>query len=51
LFGELRRDHLRLAPAKNVTPQVVHVEGDPDIDNRGAVPRMSLEQDIMNERG
>ena len=39
--------------AKNVTPQVVHVEGDPDHPiNRGPLcPKgSSLEQDIMNER-
>jgi formate dehydrogenase major subunit len=39
--------------AKNVTPQVVHVEGDPDHPiNRGTLcPKgASLEQDIMNER-
>jgi len=39
--------------AKNVTPQVVHVEGDPDHPiNRGTLcPKgSSLEQDIMNER-
>src|SRR3989441_2050657 len=40
--------------AKNVTPQVVHVEGDPDHPiNRGTLcPKgASLEQDILNERG
>src|SRR5215467_8605692 len=39
--------------AKNVTPQVVHVEGDPDAPiNRGTLcPKgASLEQDIKNER-
>jgi formate dehydrogenase major subunit len=39
--------------AKNVTPQVIHVEGDPDNPiNRGTLcPKgASLEQDIMNER-
>ncbi len=39
--------------AKNATPQVVHVEGDPDHPiNRGTLcPKgASLEQDIMNER-
>ncbi len=39
--------------AKNVTPQVVHVEGDPDHPiNRGTLcPKgSSLEQDIINER-
>src|ERR1700758_467653 len=39
--------------AKNVTPQVVHVEGDPDHPiNRGTLcPKgASLEQDIMNSR-
>src|ERR1700720_292064 len=39
--------------AKNVTPQVVHVEGDPDHPiNRGTLcPKgASLEQDIRNER-
>src|SRR5678815_1558216 len=39
--------------AKNVTPQVVHVEGDPDHPiNRGTLcPKgASLEQDIMNPR-
>jgi len=39
--------------AKNVTPQVVHVEGDPDHPiNRGTLcPKgSSLQQDIMNER-
>jgi formate dehydrogenase major subunit len=39
--------------AKNVTPQVVHVEGDPDHPiNRGTLcPKgASLEQDIVNER-
>ncbi len=39
--------------AKNVTPQVVHVEGDPDHPiNRGTLcPKgASLEQDILNER-
>ena len=39
--------------AKNVTPQVVHVEGDPDHPiNRGTLcPKgASLEQDIINER-
>jgi formate dehydrogenase major subunit len=39
--------------AKNVTPQVVHVEGDPDHPiNRGTLcPKgASLEQDIMNDR-
>jgi formate dehydrogenase major subunit len=39
--------------AKNVTPQVVHVEGDPDHPiNRGTLcPKgASLAQDIMNER-
>src|SRR5579859_6040091 len=39
--------------AKNVTPQVVHVEGDPDHPiNRGTLcPKgSSLMQDIMNER-
>src|SRR6201997_3939934 len=39
--------------AKNVTPQVVHVEGDPDPPtNRGTLcPKgSSLEQDILNER-
>ena len=39
--------------AKNVTPQVVHVEGDPDHPiNRGTLcPKgSSLEQDIQNER-
>jgi formate dehydrogenase major subunit len=39
--------------AKNVTPQVVHVEGDPDAPiNRGTLcPKgASLEQDIRNER-
>ncbi len=39
--------------AKNVTPQVVHVEGDPDHPiNRGTLcPKgASLEQDIFNER-
>jgi formate dehydrogenase major subunit len=39
--------------AKNVTPQVIHVEGDPDHPiNRGTLcPKgASLEQDIMNER-
>jgi anaerobic selenocysteine-containing dehydrogenase len=38
---------------KNVTPQVVHVEGDPDdLINRGTLcPRgSSLMQDILNER-
>jgi formate dehydrogenase major subunit len=39
--------------AKNVTPQVIHVEGDPDHPiNRGTLcPKgASLQQDIMNER-
>jgi formate dehydrogenase major subunit len=39
--------------SKNVTPQVVHVEGDPDHPiNRGTLcPKgASLEQDILNER-
>src|SRR5258707_6293884 len=39
--------------AKNVVPQVVHVEGDPDHPiNRGTLcPKgASLEQDILNER-
>src|SRR6516225_11982841 len=39
--------------AKNVTPQVVHVEGDPDHPiNRGTLcPKgASLEQDIINDR-
>src|ERR1700723_3779281 len=39
--------------AKNVTPQVVHVEGDPDPPiNRGTLcPKgSSLEQDILNDR-
>src|SRR4026207_2120264 len=39
--------------AKNVTPQVVHVEGDPDHPiNRGTLCQKgaSLEQDIVNER-
>ena len=39
--------------AKNVTPQVIHVEGDPDHPiNRGTLcPKgSSLEQDIMNDR-
>jgi formate dehydrogenase major subunit len=39
--------------AKNVTPQVVHVEGDPDHPiNRGTLcPKgSSLQQDIMNDR-
>jgi formate dehydrogenase major subunit len=39
--------------AKNVTPQVVHVEGDPDHPiNRGTLcPKgASLQQDILNER-
>jgi len=39
--------------AKNVTPQVIHVEGDPDHPiNRGTLcPKgASLEQDIMNPR-
>src|SRR5438132_5731459 len=39
--------------AKNATPQVVHVEGDPDHPiNRGTLcPKgSSLEQDILNER-
>jgi formate dehydrogenase major subunit len=39
--------------AKNVTPQVVHVEGDPDHPiNRGTLcPKgASLEQDILNPR-
>jgi formate dehydrogenase major subunit len=39
--------------AKNVTPQVLHVEGDPDHPiNRGTLcPKgASLEQDILNER-
>src|SRR5437016_6643061 len=39
--------------AKNVTPQVVHVEGDPDHPiNRGTLcPKgSSLQQDIVNER-
>jgi formate dehydrogenase major subunit len=39
--------------AKNATPQVVHVEGDPDAPiNRGTLcPKgSSLEQEIMNER-
>src|SRR5215210_3071348 len=39
--------------AKNATPQVVHVEGDPDHPiNRGTLcPKgASLEQDILNER-
>src|SRR3954463_906932 len=39
--------------AKNVTPQAVHVEGDPDHPiNRGTLcPKgASLEQDILNER-
>ena len=39
--------------AKNVTPQVVHVEGDPDHPiNRGTLcPKgASLHQDILNER-
>jgi formate dehydrogenase major subunit len=39
--------------AKNVTPQVVHVEGDPDHPiNRGTLcPKgSSLQQDILNER-
>ena len=39
--------------AKNVTPQVVHVEGDPDHPiNRGTLcPKgASLQQDIMNDR-
>jgi len=39
--------------AKNVTPQVIHVEGDPDHPiNRGTLcPKgASLEQDILNER-
>src|SRR5215469_15596446 len=39
--------------AKNVTPQVIHVEGDPDHPiNRGTLcPKgSSLEQDILNPR-
>ena len=39
--------------AKNVTPQVIHVEGDPDHPiNRGTLcPKgASLEQDILNNR-
>jgi len=39
--------------AKNVTPQVIHVEGDPDHPiNRGTLcPKgSSLEQDILNDR-
>lgn len=39
--------------AKNVTPQVIHVEGDPDHPiNRGTLcPKgASLEQDILNDR-
>src|SRR5688500_19066520 len=39
--------------AKNVTPQVIHVEGDPDHPiNRGTLcPKgASLEQEIMNDR-
>src|SRR6266567_4082909 len=39
--------------AKNVTPQVIHVEGDPDHPiNRGTLcPKgASLQQDILNER-
>src|ERR1017187_4939363 len=39
--------------AKNVTPAVVHVEGDPDHPiNRGTLcpKRSSLQQDILNER-
>jgi len=39
--------------AKNVTPQVIHIEGDPDHPiNRGTLcPKgASLEQDILNER-
>jgi formate dehydrogenase major subunit len=39
--------------AKNVTPQVIHVEGDPDHPiNRGTLcsKGASLEQDILNER-
>src|ERR1700760_5045541 len=39
--------------AKNVTPQVVHVEGDPDAPiNRGTLcPKgSSLQQDILNDR-
>src|SRR5690349_17389905 len=39
--------------SKNATPQVVHVEGDPDAPiNRGTLcPKgASLEQDILNER-
>src|SRR2546426_6831641 len=39
--------------AKNITPQVVHVEGDPDHPiNRGTLcPKgSSLQQDILNER-
>ena len=39
--------------SKNVTPQVVHVEGDPDHPiNRGTLcPKgASLQQDIVNER-
>src|ERR1700746_2819575 len=39
--------------AKNVTPQVIHVEGDPDHPiNRGTLcPKgASLEKDILNER-
>jgi len=39
--------------AKNVTPQVVHVEGDPDHPiNRGTLcPKgSSLQQDILNDR-
>src|SRR6202158_203952 len=41
------------ARAKNVTPQVIHVEGDPDHPiNRGTLcPKgASLEQDILNDR-
>ena len=40
--------------AKNVTAQVIHVEGDPDHPtNRGTLcPKgASLEQDILNDRG
>ncbi len=40
--------------AKNVTPQVIHVEGDPDHPtNRGTLcPKgSSLEQDMLNPRG
>jgi len=50
----MRRSHLYIAVnAKNVTPQVTHVEGDPDHPtNCGTLcPKdASLQQDILNPR-